>query len=322
MEAIHPPRRLRARRIAGSLAVDLGYRALSRSARWLPPAAPRFHGLARDRDVAYASAHPSQRLDIYRPAGAEGPLPVIFYLHGGGFRALSKDTHWLMGLAYARQGYLVINVDYRLAPAFPFPAALADAAAALRWTVANAGRIGADLDHLFLAGESAGANLACALSVALCWERGERWARGLWALGLTPRGVLPYCGILQVTDAGRFTRRRSLHWFIDDRLREVEDIYLQGADGPEAALADPLLVLERAEPPSRPMPPFFVSVGTKDPLIDDSRRLEVALRALGVPCELHIHPGEMHAFHALVWRPEARRCWRHTFDFLQRNQGR
>jgi acetyl esterase len=182
----------------------------------------------------------------------------------------------------------------------------------------RAHEIGADAERLFLAGESAGANLACGLAVALSWRREERWARALFEAGIQPRGVLPYCGMLQVTDSGRFGRRRRLHWFVDDRLREVEDTYLQGARGPESEIADPLLVLERATPPERPLPPFFVSVGTKDPLLDDSRRLGAALERLGTPCELRVYPGEMHAFHALIWRSAARRCWRDSFDFLRR----
>ena len=51
----------------------------------------------------------------------------MLYVHGGGFRILSKDTHWIMGLAFARRGFLVFNIGYRLAPKHPFPAAIADA---------------------------------------------------------------------------------------------------------------------------------------------------------------------------------------------------
>jgi len=96
--------------------------------------------------------------------------------------------------------------------------------------------------------------------------------------------------------------------------------------GPTTELADPLRVLEESVAGlavqrgwDRPLPPFFAPVGTRDPLLDDTRRLEKALVALNVPCEARYYPGGIHAFHALVWDPAARRCWRDALAFLDRN---
>jgi acetyl esterase len=72
----------------------------------------------------------------------------------------------------------------------------------------------------------------------------------------------------------------------------------------------------------RPLPPFFVPVGTRDPLLDDTRRLEKALAGLNVPCEARYYPGGIHAFHAMVWDPAARRCWRDALAFLDRHMRR
>jgi acetyl esterase len=69
----------------------------------------------------------------------------------------------------------------------------------------------------------------------------------------------------------------------------------------------------------RPLPAFFAPVGTRDPLLDDTRRLEKALGMLNVPCEARYYPGGIHAFHALVWDPAARRCWRDALAFLDRH---
>jgi acetyl esterase len=82
-------------------------------------------------------------------------------------------------------------------------------------------------------------------------------------------------------------------------------------------LADPLVVFERGEQPARPLPPFFLPVGTKDPLLPDTRRLAVALRRLGGEAKDVYYPGELHAFHAVVLREPARRCWNDTFTFLE-----
>jgi acetyl esterase len=136
-----------------------------------------------------------------------------------------------------------------------------------------------------------------------------------------PKAVVPACGVLQVSDMERLRRRKpGMSSFIADRLAEVESAYL-GSGEPTCSrdLADPLLVVERGEAPSRPLPPFFLPVGTRDPLLPDTRRMAAALRKLGVEAVDAYYPGELHAFHALVMRESARKCWRDTFEFLDKH---
>lgn len=308
------------RRRAGAALVDNMFRALSQVGRLHPRADPRRHHIEVTRDLRYVAGDaPDHRLDVYRPTSRPGPWPIVLYVHGGGFRILSKDTHWAMALAFARRGYLVFNISYRLAPKHPYPAAVADACAAYEWVVENAAAYGGDLGRLVLAGESAGANLVAALTLAACYRRDEPHAKQVFDTGVVPRAVLPACGIFQVSDIERFMRRKKLPSFISDRLHEVHDAYLGQADRSLPAaldLADPLVVLERGERPARPLPPFFLPVGTRDPLLDDTRRMKAALDALGVPATARYYEGEVHAFHALFFRPGARRCWADAFAFL------
>ena len=313
----------RLRQRAGAFVVDNFFRSASLLGKLHPRARPHKHGVSVCRDIAYTdSGLRAHRLDVYRPRERAGALPVIIYIHGGGFRILSKDTHWLMGLAFARAGYVVFNISYRLAPRFPFPAGLQDCAAALEWVLEHARSYGGDPDRVVLAGEAAGANLVTALTLMSCYRRPERWAQQVFDSGFTPRALLPYCGMLQVSNAERFKQRRSsISTFVNDRLLEVSRCYL-GSDpqghGTMLDLADPLVVLERGDQPDRPLPPCLATVGTKDPVLDDTRRLESALSAMGVEHEAIYYPGEVHAFHAMVWRDNARRCWRDTFRFLNR----
>lgn len=306
----------------GTLAVDNFFRTASRIGKMHPRAQPRRHGVTVTRDLAYTDSDiPEHLLDVYRPIAQREPLGVLLYVHGGGFRILSKDTHWLMGLAFARAGYLVFNISYRLAPKHPFPVGLQDCARALKWVAKNAATFGGDIDRLVLAGESAGANLVSALTAMCCYRRPEVWAQQVFELGVVPRAWLPYCGMLQVSDSARFARRRpDLGEFLRDRLAEVSACYLQDV-GPEVCLdlADPLVIFERGRAPDRPLPPCFATVGTADPLLDDTRRLKVALDRLGTECVAEYYPGEVHAFHAMVWREQARRCWSDSFDFLARH---
>ncbi|MDF1562700.1 MAG: alpha/beta hydrolase [Deltaproteobacteria bacterium] len=318
----HPedrPRAERWRRNLGAFVADSGFRSLAHLSGRLPMARPEWHGLGRVTDVAYRQENrPEFRLDIYRPRVA-GPHPVVFYVHGGGFRMLSKDSHWLMGLLFARRGYLTFNVSYRLAPAHPFPAAIEDVCLAYQWVGRNLEAWGGDPGRVVVAGESAGGNLALALTLAATQRRPEFFARGVFEHAPRIQATLPACGMLQVSDPERFGRRRPIPRLLLDRLEEVRDCYLRDVDEERAGgleLADPLCVLESGVALDRRLPPFFTLCGTRDPLLDDSRRLHAALERRRVRSELAVYPGEAHVFHTFLWRRAAREAWRRTFRFL------
>lgn len=315
-----------ARRHVGAFLVDGFFNGASRLGRLHPQAKPERHAVEKIPDVRYFDGHghiKEHLLDVWRPTGPvpEAGLPIVFYVHGGGFRILSKDTHWIMALGFSRRGFLVFNVSYRLAPKHRFPCAVEDVCRAFTWVVENAKRYGGDTSRLVLAGESAGANLVTSLAVALSYRRDEPFARAAFDTGVAPRAVVPACGVFQVSDLQRLKRRKpKMSAFIADRLHEVESAYLGvGPFDHSLDLADPLVVFERGDEPDRLIPPFFLPVGTKDPLLPDTRRLGEALRKLGAEAEEKYYPGELHAFHALVMRPNARKCWSDTFRFLQRH---
>lgn len=321
-EKIAPLTRLR--RQAGGVLIQSFFEGLARAGRVHPKAWPARHGVRVVRDVPYqpgGGPRGAHLLDVYLPPVErfQGPRPAVLYLHGGAFRILSKETHWLMGLAFARRGYVVFNANYRLAPQHPYPAALEDAAKALGWVAEHARAFHADPQRLVVAGESAGANLALALTLAHVTERPEPFARAIYQQPVRIVAALPACGILQVSEWERFHQRKpSLSAFIRDRLRETSAAYLSQADASQPGgleLADPLCVLERGPALTRPLPPMFAPCGTRDVLLEDTRRLSRALAALGVSCETPIYPGELHAFHALYFRPAARDCWAQMLAF-------
>ena len=305
-------------RQASSLLVEAFFLGASRLARMHPRTRLAMRDVEVLKDVRYG-AEKGALLDVYRPRVREASVlsPAVLYVHGGGFRMLSKETHWVMALQFARQGYTVFSIDYRLVPQHRFPAALEDAAEAYVWVVANASRYGGDASRLILAGESAGANLVTSLAVCSAFQREEDFARKVFETGVVPFAVLPACGILQVTDTARFRRDEAVSAIIAGRIDEVGQGYL----GPDVAhstdLADPLLVIESSAPSARDLPAFFVPCGTLDPLLSDTRRLALALRRRGVDVE-EAHYKGVHAFHAFVFRPEARRCWSDTHAFLAR----
>lgn len=309
-----------ARRRVGGVVIDNAYSGLAAVAGLHPLAKPERHGVDVVRNVTYReTGEAAHTLDIYRPAGREGPLPAVVYLHGGSFRILSKDTHWVMALAFARRGFVVFNVNYRLAPDHPYPAAVEDAADAFTWVVEHAEEYGVDPACVVLAGESAGANLATGLAVMTCFERPEPYAQRVWETGVVPKAVLPACGILQVSNWERFDISGPLASISQDRIRDVTKSYYESSPVKDATgleLADPLVFLEGDAEASRPLPPFFAFVGTADPLQTDTERLGAALGARGVRCDTRTYENEGHAFHAFVWRHNAKQAWTDTYAFL------
>lgn len=306
---------MRARRqVVIAAVLDHVFTAAAQLGRLHPGARARAHQLDVLRDVPYRDGGGAEHtLDVYRPS-VPGPWPVVVYFHGGSFRILSKDTHWMMGVGFARAGYLTVLPNYRLAPAAKFPAALEDAVAAVRWVAREIADHGGDPTRLILAGESAGANLTLALTVAASFRRPELAACAMWESGVRPCAALPACGILQVSAPERFDRERR-SFIIRDRIAGVAAAYLP-ADRTGCALADPLCILESAGPPDRPLPPIFAAAGTADPILDDTRRLGVALERLGVPHDVRYYEGETHAFQMFPGRPAAQRFWQDQLAFL------
>lgn len=125
-----------------------------------------YTGIARTpdfADIAYARTSPSQKLDIYVPAG-NGPFPVVVFAHGGAFM-FGDRRPWFRGFrddinALNAAGIALVSIDYRLSGEARFPAAVQDMKSALRFVRANAARYRLDPTRIALWGQSAGANIA------------------------------------------------------------------------------------------------------------------------------------------------------------------
>ncbi len=274
------------------------------------------------RNVPYlGSGMRSHHLDVYVPLEKQGPLPVVLYVHGGVFVGCSKETHFFIGHRFANAGFVLFNVNYRLAPRHKFPAALEDVSEALRWVHDNAARFGGDPGRLVLAGESAGANLVTSLAVACASPRPEPWARALFDAGVAPKAVIAACGILHVSQASRLGAKPHLGPIARRVLSLLPHAYVdlrRPWSAGELDLLDPLRIFESEHSFLRPLPGFFLPVGTEDPLIDDTRRMAEALTRRAIPHEVRYYSGELHAFHFMFWRRASRRCWAETFRFIDR----
>ncbi len=139
-------------------------------------AARAFPGL-RVPDIAQVTNRDMQgpggslALRVYTPlrgTGPEVPFPLMMFFHGSGFVVCSLDTHdGMCRNLCAGSGCVVVSVDYRLAPEHKFPAGSDDCLAATRWAMANAAALGADPGQMFVAGDSAGGNLAAVTALRI-----------------------------------------------------------------------------------------------------------------------------------------------------------
>jgi len=114
-----------------------------------------------EKDIEYANPDNQHlQVDLAMPKKAEGTLPAIVCIHGGGFRAGKRTGYDKMVQTLAQHGYVAITVEYRLAPAYKFPAAVQDCKTAVRWLRANAAKYHVDPKRIGVMGGSAGGHLA------------------------------------------------------------------------------------------------------------------------------------------------------------------
>ncbi len=216
---------------------------------------------------------------IYRPE-APGPLPVLIYMHGGGWVIGSHDTHDGITAALAAQTpAVVVNVHYARAPEHRYPAAVEDCRAVVEWAFAHAEEIGGRADAIFTGGDSAGGNLATVMALALR-DSPQHRLRGQ---------VLIYPCV--DTD---FSRPSYISEAQAPFLKAAEMIWFWGQYCP-----DPV---KRREPFATPihapdfsgMPPALVTVAEHDPLRDEGREYAERLQQAGVPVRFRPGKGLIH----------------------------
>lgn len=144
------------------------------------------------QDIAFGD-NVRQRLDIYAPSNRDdaGALPVIVFIHGGGWRDGDKAGYEFAGRALASRGFLTVVPNYRLSPAIHFPAFVEDGAAALRWVRTNIVNQGGDPERIVLVGHSAGAHIAALLAMDEQWLGADRSAIAGWVGMAGPYDFLP-----------------------------------------------------------------------------------------------------------------------------------
>jgi acetyl esterase/lipase len=244
------------------------------------------------QNVQYAQVgDKSLLLDLYLPAQAKGPLPLVVWIHGGAWSAGSKEgcpAVWLVG-----RGYAVASINYRLSQEAIFPAQIEDCKAAIRYLRASAARYSIDANHIGVWGSSAGGHL-----VALLGTSGDvKELEGAVGDNLTASSrvqcVVDYFGptdFMKFKDQPTWVKVNQpdspLVRLVGGLLEEKKDL---------VAKANPITFISRDDPP------FLVAHGDKDNTvpISQSQLLVAALRKAGVAVTFEVVKGAGHGFNGV-----------------------
>lgn len=237
-----------------------------------------------DDDVVYAKAGDVElKLDLAEPAEGEGPFPAVVVIHGGGWRAGSKDSNRPVLAEFARRGYVAISPQYRFAPKDTFPAQVHDVKAAVRWLRSHAGEHKVDKDRLGAIGFSAGGHLSLMLGLTGP-DDGLEGDAPADAPSSKVQAVVNYFGPTDLA-AGD----------IPDVSKPLINDFLGGtpAEKPDAAKkASPLTFVSKDDAP------VLTFQGTKDQLVPHTQatRLAEAMSAAGVPGRVELLVGADHGW--------------------------
>lgn len=233
---------------------------------------------------------PDVTLVYARPADAAGPLPTLYYMHGG---AMIMGNAWSVLPKILRDwsvplGLAVVSVEYRLAPETPYPGPLEDCHAGLVWTARHADELGIDAERVIIGGKSAGGGLAAALTL-LNRDRGE---------GPAPIGQLLQCPMLDDRlDTPSAHQMAGIGLWDRSSTAVAWQAYL-GARYGDPDLP-PYAAPARATDLSR-LPPTYLDVGSAETFRDESVAYAEAIWLAGGDAELHVWPGAFHGFDSVA----------------------
>lgn len=235
-------------------------------------------------------------LRVYTPRGPGGDRPLVVNFHGGGFvLGSARQGDWICGIVADRVGAVVVSVDYRLAPAHRFPAAVEDCYETLTWVAGHAAEFGGDPARIAVMGDSAGGNLAAVVTLMAREQAGPAIAHQTLIYPATDltEGIQHTASYLGNT-RGIVLSNAEMHIFRGHYLDED----VNRGDWRISPLHAPEL--------SR-LPPATVVVAGLDPLHDAGVAYADALRAAGVPVTVADYPQMPHGFLSFPYLSKAAR---------------
>ena len=255
-------------------------------------------------DIVYGTDCPKwQSLDVYRPKGTAGPLPVILSVHGGGWVYGDKERYQYYCMSLVQFGFAVVNFSYRLAPEYKYPASFEDLDSVCRWIFDHREEFGFDTDHVFAVGDSAGAHM---LSLYCCALTNPSF-----------RSTLPY----SVQDQLRF-RAVALNCGVYDLQKAkpeirnlLQNLFPVSAGDAQWEQIDTCLHI------SAGFPPVYLMAASDDNLKEQTFLLKPLLEEYDIPFVFRVYGSDdhplPHVFHCNMKLEDAFLCNREETDFFR-----
>jgi acetyl esterase/lipase len=228
---------------------------------------------------------PDVRVLAYRPTAAEGLLPALVHLHGGGYVVGSPERKGAEHRKLAIDlGCAIYSVDYRLAPEIPFPGGIEDCYAVVKWLHSNASQLEIDATRIGVMGESAGGGLAASLAL-MVRDRGE------FSLAFQQL-ISPMLDDRTAFNADLNPLAGEFAWTRQDNAFGWASLLGSSVGEPDVS---PYAAAARADN-LKGLPPTFISIAVLDLLMEEELEYARRLVRAGVPLELHVYPGTYHGF--------------------------
>ena len=225
--------------------------------------------------------------EVYVPEG-DGPFPVILYMHGGGWCVGSPVGVRRKTMRLAERGFVVVNLDYSLAPERPFPNAPTDTVYAARWITQNIAEFGGDGGNIVVGGDSAGANLSAATAHVLHGDPEAVDGGDLAGVPVRLSGALLYYGVFDFPLLTAEPLSNSGWVEVAFNGAYLGANFLQHHHDP---LVSPIL-----SPHLASFPPCYLVCGDEDSLLSNTLAMTKALANAGVPTTVSVPAGFDHTF--------------------------
>jgi len=258
-------------------------------------------GTDEQHRIALPGSARSVRVRVFRPK-ATGPRPAMIYMHGGAWMQGSPETHWdITARMAAACEMVVISVDYALAPEHPFPAAVDDCRAVVQWAFDQSTVLGLRREAIAIGGDSAGGNLAAAMTLAFRDSSVRLRAQ-----------LLIYPGVDFSLDRPSHRENADGPIITVASMPAVNAMYCPDPKDLRSPLAAPLLAESHAG-----LPAAYIAVAEHDPLRDEGIAYADALRAAGVAVALDRGPSLIHGYlRAMAYCADARSSFARMCDWL------
>lgn len=269
---------------------------------WKKNDAKRDAGLKTPEDIVRydnISYGPDQMhlLDVYRPKGMTGKLPVIVNVHGGGWVYGDKELYQYYAMSLAQRGFVVVNYTYRLSPEHKFPCHLEDCAKVFGWVLEQAEEYEMDRERIFAVGDSAGGHIL-ALFCCLCTNP-EYAAKYSFQIpeGFVPKAVALNCGVYDMEQAKKDG---------SSTLLLMKDVLKHKGTDEELAMISPVNHV------TKDFPPCYVMTSNEDFLKDQPKTFLEKLDACGVKYIYRMYGDDSdrlgHVFHVDMYKATGKIC--------------